>query len=277
MSKNHFTTERIEPLDCKKASRAEKNRKFAKESRDRKRKYIHDLEVQVKELEMQIEIYREKLQKYELIEKCSNALGTGIYTTLINVCSEMYKTNQPLSNNFVFIETFKKKFEESLEGQRLALRQLTKIMVNISMPLPVRLSMWAIEKDIDITDYEKAISLLGGKVPDEDIKTLAKYINDIYPEKQKYKEMQIHMSDSGNRIKSLMKQIIELEKKIQIERCELGKYVTTDVVPNYNIQSIEVLAKITQHLFSIPDVSDYAIYQLTDSDFDEEVFANNNS
>jgi hypothetical protein len=46
--------------------RAEKNKKFAKESRDRKRKYIQDLEIKVMELQKTVDYYKERLKSMRL-------------------------------------------------------------------------------------------------------------------------------------------------------------------------------------------------------------------
>ena len=107
-------TKRIESLNpsVKKAIRAEKNRKFAKESRERKRKYIQSLEMEVNELKIQLEFYRQKLQKYELIENGNISFGDEIKTTLVDACTQMNVVNQPITNNSLFSEILKERLQE---------------------------------------------------------------------------------------------------------------------------------------------------------------------
>eukprot|EP00826_Nyctotherus_ovalis_P064505 TRINITY_DN9463_c0_g1_i25.p1 TRINITY_DN9463_c0_g1~~TRINITY_DN9463_c0_g1_i25.p1 ORF type:complete len:319 (-),score=67.24 TRINITY_DN9463_c0_g1_i25:40-996(-) len=196
-------------VEDRKAKRAEKNRKFAKESRDRKRKYIQDLEAEVKHLREQLEVHKQRLRKYELLEKHGNSLGKEVYNMVVSVYREMNEFKQPLSNHSIFIETFKKKIDEAFEEQRCIITQLSKVMMNIMLPLPLRISVWLSEKQIDLYDCEKALDKLGSEIPTEHIKMLVCYMREVYPDKKKYSEMLINLADTGNKIKSLMKLIIE--------------------------------------------------------------------
>ena len=255
----------ISPED-KKIHRAEKNRKFAKESRDRKRKYIQDLETQVKELKLQIEIFQVKLQKYELIEKHADSLNRELHSTLVSVCREMYNNDQPLDNTFVFTETFKRNYSKTLEEQRLVLKQLIKAMLNIAMPLPSRISLWLSNNNIDFYDYENTQKVLGSIIPIEYITLLSNYTKEAYPNKDIYLNMQRKFIDTGDKIRNLMCQIVEFQKGIQNELENFGKFVGMEGVVASDPRLIEILAKVCPYLANIPELNDFTIYKLKDSD-----------
>eukprot|EP00826_Nyctotherus_ovalis_P045825 TRINITY_DN5107_c0_g1_i1.p1 TRINITY_DN5107_c0_g1~~TRINITY_DN5107_c0_g1_i1.p1 ORF type:complete len:179 (-),score=33.08 TRINITY_DN5107_c0_g1_i1:79-615(-) len=67
--KVYFKITKGEEIKDKKAIRAKKNRLFAKESRDRKQMYIRNIENQLRVLKVQVENYKQRLSKYELIEQ----------------------------------------------------------------------------------------------------------------------------------------------------------------------------------------------------------------
>lgn len=56
----------------RKTERARKNRLLARESRERKRKYVEALEREVTMLRGQVEFYRNQLSRYELVERHKN-------------------------------------------------------------------------------------------------------------------------------------------------------------------------------------------------------------
>lgn len=254
-NKQHKTTE------DKKAKRAEKNRKFAKESRDRKRKYILDLEAEVKHLREQLESHKQVLKKYELIEKHSNLLGREMYNTLMNVYREMYELDQPLTNHSLFIETLKKKISETFEEQSRVLTQITKVMMGIMLPLPIRISAWLSEKDIDLYDCEKALDKIGSEIPAEKVKMIVAHMRELYPDKEKYYEMQESLANAGTKIKSLMKQIIDHQKKVQIELINYERYLDTTMVNFSNPRFIEALVSLGPFFNCISELSDNAIWQ----------------
>lgn len=248
-------------IEDRKAKRAEKNRKFAKESRDRKRKYIQDLEAEVKHLREQLETHKQMLRKYELLEKHGNSLGKEVYNTLVSVYREMNEQRQPLSNHSMFIETFKRKLDEAFEEQMCVLTQLSKAMMNIMLPLPLRISVWLSEKQIDLYDCEKALDKLGSEIPAEHTKMLVGYMRELYPDKKKYSEMLINLADAGSKIKSLMKLIIEHQKKIQNELINYGNYIDTSLLPDFNPRMMELLVGLSPYFSCIPELADYSICQ----------------
>lgn len=102
---------------------------------------MQDLEREVKYLREQLEISKQKLKSYELVDKHSNGLGKDMCNILAESYKEMYELNQPLNNYAAFIETLQKRMLKYFEELKYVLTQLTKTMMRIILPSPLRVSM----------------------------------------------------------------------------------------------------------------------------------------
>lgn len=252
----------------RKAKRAERNRKFAKDSRDRKRKYIQDLEIEVKYLREQLEAYKRRLSKYELIEKHIGTPGFEMYNILRDSYKEMWDLKRSLNDSPTFIETLKRKLKGTLEELKYALVQLTKTMMTIIMPLPLRVSVWLSENQVDIYDSKEVHQKFGKKVPAEHLSAVINCLRMLYPNREQYHKIQADLAEIGRKIKSLMKQIIEFQKKLQSELISYGKHMSTHVLYYENPGFLEALAAINSYFSSNPELSDNVIYQVNDTDLE---------
>eukprot|EP01022_Parablepharisma_sp_SALTPOND_P012448 TRINITY_DN15_c0_g1_i1.p2 TRINITY_DN15_c0_g1~~TRINITY_DN15_c0_g1_i1.p2 ORF type:complete len:450 (+),score=61.99 TRINITY_DN15_c0_g1_i1:2762-4111(+) len=261
------STLNLETEEESKKKRAEKNRKFAKESRDRKRKYVQELEQEVTRLKQQVEYYKTRLSKYDLIEKQRNTFAYEFYATISNVYKEMYEKKQSVTDTALFVKTLEAKFDQCLEERRKALEQLARAMVEVIMPLSTKITMWIAEKNMDVYDPEKVAQAMSPDISLEQAKVLVKYTKMTFPDRKKHNEMQVFMAASGKRIKLLVKQLIECQKKAQVELQKVGQYLKKNVLPNYNVYMIDAFMKAVTHITAKPELSDYAIYQIKDGDF----------
>ena len=256
----------------KKAIRAEKNRKFAKESRERKRKYIQSLEMEVKELKIQLEFYRQKLQKYELIENGIISFGDEIKTTLVDACTQMNVVNQPITNNSLFSEILKERLRKKFIEQRMALEQLTKMMMSALLANSVKVSRWVAENNIDIYDSKK----IEDHIESRCILAFSHCIRQSYPDRKSHNDVQSYISSIGSRLKSLMYRILECQNQAQAELISLENYMKENVAPKFTIQQIEILAQMIPFFNSIPELKDHTIYQYkeTKKDIEDKLIRN---
>lgn len=266
--KRRTSDEDDDATEEKKAKRAEKNRKFAKESRDRKRKYVQDLETEVKYLREQLEAYKRRLSKYELIEKHVGAPGFEVYNVLRDSYKEMWDSKQPLNDSSTFIETLKRKIKGAFEELKHVLVQLTKTMMAITMPLPLRISVWLSENQVDIYDSEGVHAKFGKRAPAGHLDAIINYLRTLYPNRTQYHEIQADLAETGRKIKSLMKQIIEFQKKVQSELINYGKHMGTYMLCYQNPVLLEALAAINTYFSRNADLSDNVIYQINDTDLE---------
>ena len=114
--------------EVKKELRAEKNRLFAQESRKRQKEYVNYLEIQLEELRQIIEIYRLRLAKYELIEKYIHH-----FEVKVNI--------NPEDKSVLRI---------SLIERQQAIDLLKKMLIEILMPISIKVSHWLKCSDLNL-------------------------------------------------------------------------------------------------------------------------------
>eukprot|EP00826_Nyctotherus_ovalis_P040746 TRINITY_DN403_c0_g1_i14.p1 TRINITY_DN403_c0_g1~~TRINITY_DN403_c0_g1_i14.p1 ORF type:complete len:396 (-),score=113.21 TRINITY_DN403_c0_g1_i14:145-1332(-) len=270
-SMNMDSKDSIEEKDMsteeKKAIRAEKNRRFAKESRDRKRKYVQDLEVQVKSLRKEVMSYKAKLKKYEILEKHNNSIGFELYDLIDEVHKEMQEKGQPLTNTKAYSETWKEACYQGLEEKRNALEMLTKEVVELLMPFPARVTMWISENNIDFYDPEKVVQILGSGITLAQAKEIVEYVQKLYPDKKKQNEVRLMTAASGKRIRGYLKELIMCEKKIEMELQRVRKFVEKNTNVCNDPFITNVFANFIAQLATKPEIRNYGITQLTEIDF----------
>lgn len=267
-SANMDSKDSIEEQDMsaeeKKAIRAAKNRRFAKESRDRKRKYVQDLEVQVKSLKKEVMSYKAKLKKYEIIEKHNSSFGFELYNLIDEVHKEMQEKGQPLTNAKAYSEAWKEACYQGLEEKRNALQMLTGEIVELLMPFPTRVTMWISENNVDFYDPEKVAVTLGSGITVAQAREIVEYVQKLYPDRKKQNEVRIMTAASGKRIRGYLKELIMCEKKIEMELQRVRKFVekSTNVCNDPFIMN--VFAKFIAQLATKPEIRNYGITQLTE-------------
>lgn len=251
----------------KRALRAEKNRKFAKESRDRKRKYVQDLERKVEELQKTVEYYKQKLKKYELIDRRNAYTGYEIYDILAKAHKIMQEHKQPIENIEYFTTVFKKLCDESLEEEKAALKTVTREMLQILIPFPRRIAMWLAEKDVDFANPENLVKASNSIISLEQAKVLAYYKQKMHPSAKAFNESRLVTLNMTNKVRTIVKELIGCQKRIQLEYKKVNQYVTKHVTPNYRPELLEVCAKISSSLAVDPVLRNYGIESVDEIDY----------
>ena len=211
-----------ETEEVRKIKRAERNKMFSQESRDRKRQYISELEKKVDELNNLLSYYKSRYEKYEIIEKEYEELKRIEDTT--NNLKDI-EVNQKTSENAKFLEEMIAKSKIDLLNRCNTIKELTKIMLKISMPFSTRFSVWFATNagitdsmnKIDIYEPEKLRKMFNNAISLDKAKEIIKYAKKIHPTYYHYKNMQTTMEQSGNKIKACMRQVIECQRNVQLE------------------------------------------------------------
>eukprot|EP00826_Nyctotherus_ovalis_P051140 TRINITY_DN6377_c0_g4_i1.p1 TRINITY_DN6377_c0_g4~~TRINITY_DN6377_c0_g4_i1.p1 ORF type:complete len:386 (+),score=93.17 TRINITY_DN6377_c0_g4_i1:62-1159(+) len=195
-------------------TKAEKNKIYAKESRERKKIYIESLEQQVKHLKQKVEIYKARLKDYETIEKFKNTLGYEFYEALNKAYTYMREANQPLTNEPLFKVNFCKALNQVLEEQTNALKTIGKMVVDVALPTHIRVLLWMTEKNIDRMEASEMVKTLHPILTLEQAQAVVKFRNTIDPEGVNYKELDNMIKESSKEIKKPLRQIIACFKDI---------------------------------------------------------------
>eukprot|EP00826_Nyctotherus_ovalis_P040183 TRINITY_DN3927_c0_g1_i24.p1 TRINITY_DN3927_c0_g1~~TRINITY_DN3927_c0_g1_i24.p1 ORF type:complete len:354 (-),score=92.55 TRINITY_DN3927_c0_g1_i24:133-1194(-) len=261
-----FSITKSEAQRDKKAIRAEKNRLFAKESRDRKQMYVREIENQLRTLKVQVEDYKRRLSKYELIEKHLefNYEANKYLEAVTEMVAERRET---AGNNELFVETLKKFYTERTKDKQKALQVLSKAMVEMIMPFSVKMCLWIKESGIDIRNTEGIQRLVQEKVPHEEAQNIAEYVKALHMSRTKHGDNLEHLVTSGTKLKNLVRKIAKCQKDAQLELTKICNYMNKSVFTNFSINQAGTCFRITSQLLLIPELSNYSICNLSDSDF----------
>jgi hypothetical protein len=262
-------TAKIDIID-KKTLRAEKNRKFAKESRERHRKYVQDLEVKVKYLQREVDYYKHRLAKYAILEKYNTSIGYELYDILAKVYKEMQEKNQPLTNIEYFNSIFKRICEEKKEEQTKALKIMTKAMLQVLIPFPKRLAMWFAEKNIQFFNAELLVKLTNSAVSLDQAQTLVDYIRKLHPDENSIKESQLRNLSMARKVKAIAKELIDCQKRIHQEYHKANKHVVMGIPPSCNPELLEICAKIGSSFAFRPEIVNYAMESVNEIEYGVE-------
>jgi hypothetical protein len=127
--------------------RAEKNRQSARESRMRKQQYIEYLLTQVIQLRRLVEIYSFRLSKYELIEKYCDLSTQACFNEIDGVHNHL--------NKLSFGEVVKQMQKKMLDERQYVMEMVTKKLIEVTFPMPVRVSLWLNDNNIDCHNIEE--------------------------------------------------------------------------------------------------------------------------
>eukprot|EP00826_Nyctotherus_ovalis_P046813 TRINITY_DN5326_c0_g2_i10.p1 TRINITY_DN5326_c0_g2~~TRINITY_DN5326_c0_g2_i10.p1 ORF type:complete len:417 (+),score=112.51 TRINITY_DN5326_c0_g2_i10:25-1251(+) len=258
--------DKVPSAEEKRFIRAEKNRRFAKQSRERKRKYIQDLEAEVKILKDEVRLCRARLEKYEIIERHNSSIGFELYNTLLKVHKEMQEKGQPFTNGKLFGETFKEAYNQGLEEKQKALKMLVNNILELLMPFPIRISMWIAENDVDIYNPDEIHQMLGRAITREHAKELVEYLQKLYPNKKMQNEIRMMTAASGKRIRGYLKELVGCEKKIELELQNLTKFVNCNTYVCTDPFVMETFAKVVAQLATNPEIRKYGVSAIAEND-----------
>lgn len=260
----HRRKTKLEPdtAEIKKQMRAEKNKKYAKESRDRKRKYVEDLETQVETLKAELETYKARLKEYELLEKRKKSLGNEWYDMLAKVYQDLNSQNESVANGASFTQSFKKAFCQAIYEQQKVLEMQTKNIVETMLPLPTRISMWMAEHNVDITKPEKVIQAFGTILSAEQVKTFSDYMQIADPTGKFRKENSLFVASCSKKAKNALKELVTAYKKLKLLLMKVKRHVNTSDMPLYTPYIVEMMARVGNQLAATPAVANSGICQL---------------
>lgn len=249
----------------KKLRRAENNRRAARNNRDRKRIYVEQLEARVNFLSTETEYYKARLSRYEIVEQHRNLFGYEISRTYSRAISRI--GNMIIKDPTDYIGIFRKEFQLFVKERCTALNELTKSIVEISLPLPWRVLFLTVGCNIDVLSLQKLLPSVNSITNEGDVKEIVQLFREkISTRFQAGKNRKLFIA-SITKIKSLIKTVVQLQKEIQIEIMKISNYLGETLAGFLSPYTGQVLSQFTALLRNAPEVSDRSMYQLEDSDF----------
>lgn len=249
-------------VDEKKAIRAERNRIFAKESRDRKRLYIQNLEQEIVFLRSELSQCRKKLSKYEFIEKHNRAEFE--YLESINALSFNEKL---IGSEKDFLDSIKAFYAKMSRERQLALGRMTQLMLEMFMPFTAKLVLCTMENGVNIHDTTDMVNFIHNKIPLIQPESLLDYLKSLYNDETTKNKFIDYIAESGKKIKNFVKEIIQTQKKVQIEISNISNFMIENSINKLSLKSLKAYMELTPQILSIPELSTYTMYNLNDADF----------
>lgn len=250
----------------RKSRKAENNRKSAKANRERKKMYIERLETQIEYLRSEVDSYKARLSKYEIVEQHRSLFGYEIYRSFSRAMQDLYVDGKFLGDCKDYTTRMKKEMNTLIQERCKALEELTRCIVELSLPMPWRFLYWTIDNNVDILNLPESFETLRYVMNDATSFELAKKLQEcnLYPLKTNKRKAFI---GSVTRIRTVVKTIVKLQKEVQIELKKLAKLIAEGCIFDMTPTSGQFLSKFSVLLRDIPEVSDQRMYQLEDSDY----------
>ena len=135
------------------------------------------------------------------------------------------------------------------------------------LPMPIKVSLWINDKKICLYDEKAIEGLIHEKIPQQYAENVLQYISQLYPSKNKYENADEDINSIGIRVKPLIKELMEIQKKIQIELTKTWKHLNDNIYSRANISFFDTLLKINTMFYSMPEFDTYSICQLNKSDY----------
>eukprot|EP00826_Nyctotherus_ovalis_P043125 TRINITY_DN4511_c0_g1_i1.p1 TRINITY_DN4511_c0_g1~~TRINITY_DN4511_c0_g1_i1.p1 ORF type:complete len:394 (+),score=82.70 TRINITY_DN4511_c0_g1_i1:71-1183(+) len=246
-------------------TRAERNKRYARESRERRRQYVEELEQQVRSLRHEVEFYKARLKSYETIEKLKNTWGYEFYEVLNKAYTCMREANQPLSNKPVLREKLHKAFSQVLKEQENALKAIGRMIVDVSLPAHVRTIFWMCERKANVMGASDIAKTLGPIITLEQAQAFFEFKKSIDPEGAKNKELAEKAKVIYARLKESVRQIITCLKDILLIHKAIVDSYKTIKFSHYNPYFLEMRAWIDSQLMARPEVRENELNTLLES------------
>eukprot|EP00826_Nyctotherus_ovalis_P030953 TRINITY_DN2471_c0_g2_i3.p1 TRINITY_DN2471_c0_g2~~TRINITY_DN2471_c0_g2_i3.p1 ORF type:complete len:367 (+),score=70.29 TRINITY_DN2471_c0_g2_i3:158-1258(+) len=243
--------------DVRKQIRVERNRQFAKESRERKKQYIEHLQAQIRELRRVVDIYRFRMGKYELVEKYSNNLAFDDYFMKIQTFKEQLKNGQSLEAKAHIIEELKETQNNMMKERLQAMETLTKKLLEVILPLQARVALWAAENNIDCEDLEGIDKLLGPNAPIKQFKAMKEHMDTFFDKNGENKILRKKMIESWVRVRTLVNDLVITEKKLQWEVKKINLNINSKMVPKFNQPLLDFAKKFLPVVALRPEMVNY--------------------
>eukprot|EP00826_Nyctotherus_ovalis_P040182 TRINITY_DN3927_c0_g1_i21.p1 TRINITY_DN3927_c0_g1~~TRINITY_DN3927_c0_g1_i21.p1 ORF type:complete len:117 (+),score=13.86 TRINITY_DN3927_c0_g1_i21:73-423(+) len=98
-------------------------------------------------------------------------------------------------------------------------------------------------------------------------RNIAEYVKALHMSRTKHGDNLEHLVTSGTKLKNLVRKIAKCQKDAQLELTKICNYMNKSVFTNFSINQAGTCFRITSQLLLIPELSNYSICNLSDSDF----------
>ncbi len=249
----------------KRAARAARNRTFARESRERKKEWLGQLKKEVRELRAEVEIYRRRMSRYELIDQQLNFSSSAYYAMISEVLREQQRKGT-MSDHAEFVAEITRRTGVFINERRTALSQLSRMMVQLTLPLPMRFCLWNAESGVDVYD-PSADKPASNVLNSGQTQCMCNIAQTVYPDKTRYDRVRQELRGIAKDVRLDVKNLLEAHKGIQRETLRMWNHMKRDAIPKYSLVETQFHMQMMPRLELKPELSEYALYKIQDKDF----------
>jgi hypothetical protein len=253
--------ESIEELS-KKESRAARNKRYAKESRQRKKMYVEGIEHEIVYLRQEVAFYKERLKIYEPIEKFGHTIANQLYEDLNKVQKKTQEFHHNHTDRELFSKEIAESFKKKMNEQRDALKAVMKILVDISLPLPIRVGIWLANNDIKRKEAKEIVEIMKPAITLEQAQAIIDYDKKLDPYGVKMKKFNELMKNCSKNVKDSLKEMIEHQRNILQQFNELADHLNATKCIYYNAYTFELHAKMKAQAATRPEIREYGVKEL---------------
>ncbi len=262
---------RCRPLDSglspseEKIARAERNRQFARDSRERKRRYVLGLELEVSSLRRELEVYRQRLSRYETIEKQREIAEAETQVVVHSAAAEMLRTGE---NPSEFVRLVGQQLDRMMEERRKAMEQLARITLEVSVPLSLRLFLWEAENKIDIRNGPESVCrVMGCKLSPSEIEAVLAHVNSSHGDRDSYHEMCTQVTAISQRIRGNVRRLIDAQKALQLDSLRVWRYLGKHFFSHCTGGNAVDCLRYMPRLQGRSELSDESVFRIRREDF----------
>ncbi len=250
----------------RKAFLAARNRWFARKSREKKRLRLESLENEVVRLRSELGVCKEKLARYELIDRQRIQPREESRNVVLSVLTEMA---QRKAEDTEFPKFLQREMEKKVDERRQALEQLTRLTLEIALPPSVRLSIWEAENDVDIYDTGDVCRCLGYKdgLGADEVREMMDYVNYYHPDRKSHQKIREEVAAAAKRIRKNVKQMLECQRGIRVEALSIWQHTKRTLLDRCTKYNAVPGLRFAPKLVDRPELSDREILQVNDRDF----------
>ena len=200
--------------------------------------------------------------KYEFIEKHNRAEFE--YLESINALSFNEKL---IGSEKDFLDSIKAFYAKMSRERQLALGRMTQLMLEMFMPFTAKLVLCTMENGVNIHDTTDMVNFIHNKIPLIQPESLLDYLKSLYNDETTKNKFIDYIAESGKKIKNFVKEIIQTQKKVQIEISNISNFMIENSINKLSLKSLKAYMELTPQILSIPELSTYTMYNLNDADF----------
>ncbi len=244
--------------------KAEKNRIFARESRERKRLYVEGLEREVAGLRSELTQMKRKFADYELIDRKRDLQCKEHRTIVLEALDEAKRTNADPKQ---FARIMLRKLDEQFEERRKAMGQLFRMLLEVAVPMSLRFHMWEADHDVDVLNPDSITKYLGYGPYTKEMNEILTHIKFAHVDYQDtHRVLKSRIVKTSVHIRTSVRQILDAQKAIQLDTFRIMNFLKKHVESNYTAEQATDDLRFAPVLLGRTEFSDESIFKVTDKD-----------